>query len=137
MKKLFRKVLVVDDDSTCRFLCKTLLEDMQVAEHVTTYNHGGEALQHLTGSCLNQNAARADCPDLVLLDLNMPVMNGIELLEALEKLKADHIIQSRVVVVTSSDNSRDVEKAMQYGVKGYVIKPLTEEKVRALLVSSD
>ena len=137
MKKLFRKVLVVDDDRASRFLCEAVLEDMQVAEAITTYEHGEGALEHLKSSCMDENAARLDCPDLVLLDLNMPIMNGIELLEQLDKLKANHIIQSRVVVLTSSSYSQDIEKTKRYGVKGYIVKPLTEEKVRTLLVSAD
>jgi CheY-like chemotaxis protein len=44
MKKLFRKVLVVDDDNTSRFLCQMVLEEIQVAEAVTTYEHGKLAL---------------------------------------------------------------------------------------------
>src|SRR3712207_376193 len=105
-----------------------VLEEMQVAEDVTTYEHGKQALDHLTSSCIDKNAARVDCPDLILLDLNMPVMDGIELLEQLDKLKANHIIQSRVIILTSSTYKNDVEKASKFGVKGYIIKPLTEEK---------
>jgi CheY-like chemotaxis protein len=86
---------------------------MQVAEDITTYGHGEGALAHLKSSCMDENEARVDCPDLVLLDLNMPIMNGIELLDQLDNLKANHIIQSRVVVLTSSSYSQDIEKTNQ------------------------
>lgn len=79
---------------------------------------------------INENAASQECPDWILLDINMPIMDGLELLERLKALGHDNLMASAVTVVTSSDYTKDMEKAMALGVKDYLLKPITEEKIR-------
>jgi CheY-like chemotaxis protein len=133
MKKL-KRILLVDDDNTTNFLNQLIIGEMNITGDVIVKENGQEALKFIKEQCfvgdsLNQGA----CPDLILLDINMPVMNGFEFLEALKKLDQDIIIHSKVVMLSSSNNGQDMSNAQRLGVKGYLNKPLTEEKVNTLL----
>lgn len=66
------------------------------------------------------------------MDINMPVMSGLEVLEELQKFGGETLLRTSVVMLTSSVAPKDVEAATRLGVKAYLDKPLTEEKVHAL-----
>jgi CheY-like chemotaxis protein len=124
MKKV-KSILLVDDDSTSNFMAQLLLEDLNVAEHISTTLNGQEALDYI------QTHSTADtCPNLILLDINMPVMNGFEFLEHFRQLPVSNHIQ--VVMLTSSVYHKDMEKAKSYQINYYVSKPLTTEKLQEI-----
>jgi len=123
-----KNVLLVDDDETSNFMHQLLLEDLQVAGQIYVSLNGKEALDFLRTNCLEP---RLPCPELILLDINMPVMNGFEFLDKFQYLPFRQAI--RVVLLTSSVNAKDAEKASAYPVSGLVNKPLTEEKLKELL----
>jgi CheY-like chemotaxis protein len=132
MRKL-SSILLVDDDNASNFLNKTLIEDLEVAEKVVISKNGREALNFISSCSLQLSDAKESLPEVILLDLNMPVMDGFEFLEEFEKLKINSSKSVLIFLLTSSSNSRDIEKARQYTVAGYLNKPLTEEKVIGIL----
>lgn len=129
MKKL-SSVLLIDDDSTTNFLNSLLLKRLDVAEILLVAENGAVGLDILTAVCAG---ATADCPALILLDVNMPVMNGIEFLEAYQHLPLAQRQAIIVVLLTTSVHPRDLERVRQLPIAGTLNKPLTEEKVRSLL----
>ena len=124
---MFSCILLVDDDDTTNFVNQILLEDLEVTHQVQTANNGWEALQ-----LIKQQWSEDGCPELILLDLNMPEMDGFEFLEAFEELKFDQKKSVEIVVLTTSMNPGDVERLRKTPIKGIINKPLTEEKVQAL-----
>jgi CheY-like chemotaxis protein len=126
----FRRTVIVDDDPASQFLLKMVLEDLNISRDIVTLSNGREALEYLRLHCLNEKAAPHDCPDWILLDLNMPVMGGLEFLAKLQQLERHNLICSSVTVITSSSYPKDKQEAQQYGVRGYLLKPLTEENMR-------
>lgn len=134
-KKLFNRILIIDDDPASTFLAKLTIEDMEVAEEVATLHSALEALDFVCQRCMNEHAARADCPDLILLDINMPVLDGFGFLDALQQLGQHNIIHTLIVVLTSSSYPKDQQKMLTYGVRGYLTKPITEEKIMSTLPS--
>jgi len=123
------RVLLVDDDQTTNFLNKLLLTRLGVTEQVLLAANGEEALRILAQQC----AELTSCPNLILLDMNMPVLNGLAFLEAYTQLPSP--IQHTIVIVmlTTSLHPVDLAKAEQLPINGFLNKPLTEEKVAALL----
>lgn len=131
-RKTFNKVLIIDDDPTSVFLAKTAFEDLNLAKEIFTAHDGSEGLDKLIKNCLDKNMA--ECPDLILLDINMPIMNGIELIEELNKMGEKELIESKIVILTSSTNPGDLNKVASLGVKKCLAKPLTEDKIIPLIV---
>ncbi|MCG8652356.1 MAG: response regulator [Pirellulales bacterium] len=112
-------ILLVDDDPADVMLTRRCLQTSKLCNSLSVTNDGMEALQFLR----RQNGfADAPRPDLILLDLNMPRMDGRELLQ---ELKADEdLCQIPVVVLTTSDADQDVVKSYDLNATGYVTKPV-------------
>lgn len=125
-----KNVLLVDDDNTFQFIGKALLKYVGVPpENIQTALSGKHALEHL----MNLYAAGKSLPDLILLDLNMPVMDGFGFLEAFNKLDHPEKDKSKIIVLTSSHNSNDMERVRKFGITNYMTKPLQEDALRAEL----
>src|SRR5690606_32722874 len=124
MKKL-NKVLLVDDDPASNFLSKMTIVENDQTTLVDEVKNGREALEYL----LSADA----CPELILLDLNMPVIDGMEFLEIYKgyvKCK-DY---SKIVILTSSKRTNDKTQALNSGlVSDFIEKPLTEDAFRILV----
>jgi CheY-like chemotaxis protein len=124
-------VLLVDDDPTTNFLNKLLLTRMGVAEQVLVAEDGEQALRTLNQTCINSEGSA--CPQLILLDMNMPVLNGLAFLEAYVQMPLAHQQAIVVVMLTTSLHPLDLARAQQLPIAGFLNKPLTQEKVTALL----
>jgi CheY-like chemotaxis protein len=108
-------ILLVEDDTVDAMTVKRALRDLKVANPVTHVTDGEEAL----GRLRDPSKAR---PCLILLDINMPRMNGIEFLKA---VKADTVLQHiPVVMLTTSTNDRDIIQSFHLSAAGYMIKPV-------------
>ncbi len=116
-------ILLVDDDPTTNFLHEQLLLSLGVTDHCLVAENGEQALALL---------AEADdlVPALVLLDVHMPVMGGVEFLEAYVQPPTPPPV---IVVLTTSVHPRDQSRLAELLVANCVTKPLTREKVNALL----
>ena len=138
MKKL-NKVLIVDDDNASVFLTQMVLEEMRITNEIYTVANGKEALAFVEKyrAVVHQNADSNDFneqPNLIFLDINMPVMDGFEFLDHFEKLHAAHVTDFHVVLLTTSINERDVDKARRYKIVSYMEKPITEEKINVIIL---
>ncbi|MBT2556242.1 response regulator [Hymenobacter sp. ISL-91] len=125
MQKL-PSVLLIDDDQTNNFLNELLLKKLDVTERVLVAESGTDAL-----SLLAHNAP--DAPDLILLDVNMPGMSGIQFLEAYQQLPTDQRGATIIVMLTTTMDAHDLGRLDELSIAGLVSKPLTKEKVDHLL----
>jgi CheY-like chemotaxis protein len=131
MRKL-AKVLLVDDDQTATFLHTRLLKQLAVAEELLVAHNGVEALQTLAQTCDELDVFAE--PLLVLLDVNMPVMDGVEFLETYQQHPLAQKCQLVIVVLTTSEHSRDIERIKALAMAADILtKPLTREKVETIL----
>ena len=113
------RVMVIDDNEADQFLAKTLIEDFNPDIEIIQATDGQEALD-----LLNEIENK---PDVILLDINMPVMDGHEFLEHYEK--TDHKM-AVFIMLASSDQDIDIERASVYGfVKRYFTKPIDNENL--------
>ena len=123
-------VLLVDDDAIYQFVSRKTLEATGHSDKITICSNGEEACQFLEENMHNVN----ELPDVILLDVNMPVMNGWEFLEAYQSIKPNLSKEIHVYLVTSSMNDQDKEFSKRYNcVEDYLVKPLNKEKVSQLL----
>lgn len=132
MKKHINDILLVDDDAITNFLNETLLQEMNVADHIDIVYDGLKALDFIKKHwTYDEFTIQAPDDKLILLDINMSTMNGFEFLEHFEKIGQSQKVT--VALLTTSVNKQDMNKAENYKVKDYIEKPLNEDKVRALL----
>lgn len=125
MEKL-ASVLLIDDDSTNNFLNERLFERLHVADRVHTAESGNAALAWL-------RHAATPAPTLVLLDMSMPGMSGIEFLEAYQPLRQAQAQPTVVIMLTTTMDSQDLLRINELQIDGLVSKPLTEEKLNHVL----
>lgn len=129
MKK-FSRVLLVDDYESDLVLTRLLLLEMGCADQVDFARNGAEALEYL-GTHQDGDFPR---PELICLDINMPVMNGWEFLEAYKTLPEEQTGGILLLMLTSLDKPDEltITQELQSPTE-YSTKPLTEERVLALL----
>ena len=130
MKKKINRVLLVDDDDDANFFQEKLIRKNNFAEHVDKACNGVEALEYLN-TCIK---GKHPLPEIIFLDLNMPKMNGWSFLEKYNQL--DEEIKNKIVLIilTSSVNPDDAEKAKQTPeVKGYKNKFLNGSQLDEIL----
>jgi CheY-like chemotaxis protein len=131
MQKL-AKVLLVDDDHIITFLHTQLLKRFLVVEQLLVAHNGVEALQTLAQTCAESDPSEE--PILVLLDLNMPVMNGLQFLETYQQHPLAQQCRLVIVVLTTAEYSRDLERIRALAIATDILtKPLTQEKVETIL----
>jgi CheY-like chemotaxis protein len=122
-------ILLVDDDETTNFIHRCLLEDLGVTGRILVTYNGREALETIQQEKVKDNY----CPMLILLDLNMPVMNGFEFLEAYQQSEEAIKRAVAVVVLTTSLNPKDIDKVKDKGVAEFLNKPLAQNKLKEVL----
>ncbi|WP_027127154.1 response regulator [Gelidibacter mesophilus] len=127
MKKI-NTICIIDDDPIFRFGTKKMMETVQASLNFLVYKNGKDAFDNLLPNLkLNTNL-----PDVILLDLNMPIMDGWQFLD--EFLKVPDSEKIPIYIVSSSVDSRDIERAKTYKMVGqYIIKPFSISKVEELL----
>ena len=123
-------ILLIDDDETCIFVTKLVLKKAGFIGEITCYTSAEEALAYL----VDREEKDLDQPDLIFVDINMPIMNGFDFLDSYND-RGFYLHQNTSVVMFSSSNfAKDIEAAHQYTVVvDYVEKALTVESYSAIL----
>jgi CheY-like chemotaxis protein len=122
-------VMLVDDNDTDNFISKRIIEITEFAHRVEVKNSGKSALDYL--------AAHEDHPEnlpgIIFLDINMPVVDGFVFLYEFEKFRELVRTKCKVIILSSSDNKRDIDKIINnnYVIK-FITKPLTEASLREI-----
>jgi CheY-like chemotaxis protein len=124
-------ILLVDDDEINNFISVKLIKKTLINTEIKTCLNGRFAIDLLQEI---QENDPDELPDYILLDINMPIMNGWEFLEEYEKLGIDPKGKSKIYIISSSVFNNDINKAKSYPlVKDFVSKPLSVDKIRDLL----
>ena len=124
-------VCLIDDDKVYQFTSKMILEATQLTSRITTFFNGQEAIEFFLDPANQQIGI---LPDVIFLDINMPIMNGWNFLEEFDKIFYTLPKKILIYVVSSSVDDSDIEKSKSFvSVADYVIKPINKEKYRLLL----
>lgn len=125
----FTNACIIEDNPASVFWIKELMEEANFAEHILVYKNGHAAYEQLSSNI--EDAAIT--PDIIFLDLNMPVMDGWQFLQAFTQLKPAKKIL--IYILTSSVDPEDTVKVLQYNnVQGYLVKPITETDLKKILL---
>lgn len=123
------RILLVDDDEITNFLSSEVLQYHFENAEITVVMNGEEAMQHLFGQ-LKLNAA---LPDIMLVDINMPYMDGWEFLEILEDTNKDEFRSIAIFMYTSSVYFEDINRGKNNSLlKNILTKPLNEDSIREI-----
>ena len=122
-------VMLVDDNDTDNFISRRIIEITKFSENVIVKNSGKDALDYL-----EENREMPDAiPDIIFLDINMPIVDGFVFLYEYEKFSNSVKDKCRVIILSSSDNKRDIDKIINNDfVIKFVTKPLTEKTLEEI-----
>lgn len=129
MKKV-ESLLLVDDDEIYKFLTKKVIEETSMVSEIKFFSNGLEAINFLQEQ---QNNSKS-LPDIILLDLSMPVLDGWGFLDEFIKLKPKISKKITIYIVSSSINPQEINRAKTISiVSDFIIKPITKDKFIAML----
>lgn len=124
-----KHVCLIDDDHIFVYGAKRLMREINFFEELSVFNNGQDALDHFEAQSQNPEMV----PSVIFLDLNMPVMNGWEFLEAFLDLPGIIVQDIAIYIMSSSVDPRDLEKIQAHPhIKNYILKPLTTEDLENL-----
>jgi CheY-like chemotaxis protein len=124
-----KSVLIVDDDSISNFINVRLFKNLNIGDEISIATNGKDALKRLEEQSLKTTLS----PDLILLDINMPVMDGFEFLKKFHSINFSNKDKVTIAILTTSSHQKDKIKMEELGVKHYLSKPLNEESILNLL----
>jgi CheY-like chemotaxis protein len=127
-------VLLIDDNDIDNFINERMVRGCRFADVVYVNTSTRSAIEFLRNLTVNPNIQQDVYPTVIFLDINMPILDGFQFLEELEKYDSDFVKQLKVVMLTSSINPEDEEKARKSKlVKDFLHKPLTEDSLKKLM----
>jgi CheY-like chemotaxis protein len=127
---MLHKILCVDDDPITLMLYKMVIAKASFTEEIITAKNGQEALDYYDNlQAINELC----CPELIFLDLNMPVMGGWEFLDNFITEKYSKFNKTKVIVLSSTIDPNDIEKSKKYSIViDFMSKPVTKEMLENL-----
>lgn len=123
------KILLIDDDEINNFLTSELFSVYDCKTEISSVQYVEDALQLLQKHISNNE----NFPNVILLDINMPVTEGWEFIEAFEKIDQKYTSNVRLYIYTSSEYYKDIDRAKTYAsVKNIFLKPLNSEMIEEI-----
>lgn len=131
MKKL-KRILLIDDSEATNYMNQYFFEKLDACDRIDVATNGQEGLDYLMS--IKEENWDTEMPDLILLDIKMPVLDGFGFLEQYEKLPSDMRKSVITVLLTTSMSQSDRDRAKEYeSVNSFLNKPLTIGHVKTLL----
>ena len=121
---------IIDDDPIFVFGAQRLMKMSNFCKGFLIFHDGEQALNHLVP--VLRGTVKSAIPDVILLDINMPILDGWQFLDGI--ITIDVVKEITIFIVTSSIDPRDKEKAETYSnVKNFIVKPITQDKLNDLM----
>lgn len=125
---MLQKVICVDDDPIALLLSKLVISKANFASQIITCMNGEEAIKYLEKPEIIEENAHSEQPLLILLDLNMPIMDGWEFLEQFNNKLRTVYASTKIILLSSSIDPNDIKKSKDFSmVLDFYPKPLTKE----------
>jgi CheY-like chemotaxis protein len=124
---------IIDDDPIFIYGTKRIMREINFAENIIVYNNGQEALDGLFALIKDEDSM----PEIMFLDLNMPIMSGWEFLDEFKNYKSNNSKKIIIYIISSSVDPRDLERVKDYNeVTNYILKPITPNDLTNILNST-
>ena len=125
-------ICIIDDEEINHLIVKTIIKRLDIQTHFLPFNNGEEAITALK----QLSVSNVELPDIILLDINMPVMDGWEFLNNFIKIKSQIDKKIEIYILSSSSASEDINKSKSYAeISGYLCKPIAAETLRNIIQS--
>ena len=132
--KKYHNVMLIDDNEIDNLINQKMIEAAVVAENIYTHTSAKSAIEFLR-NVEKLEVADKVLPDVIFLDIDMPLMDGFQFLDEFEKLGNGIKKKCKIIMLTSSINPQDFTRSKKYtSVKQYLNKPLTNESIVKLEV---
>ncbi len=130
----YRTVMLIDDNEIDNLINQKMIEAAAITKHIYTHTGAKSAIEFLR-NIEKLEVADQVLPDLIFLDIDMPLMDGFQFLDEFEKFGSVVKKKCKIVMLTSSINPQDFNKAKKYhNVKLYLNKPLSQESIGSLTI---
>jgi CheY-like chemotaxis protein len=130
MTKKPLSVFVIDDDSITRFIHRKVIDSLnQFTIEYNEASNGLDAIRFLENLIIDGR----DFPDIILLDINMPVLDGFGFIEEYKKLNAMYKTHTEIIIVSSSEDCRDTKRGYDLGINHFFCKPMTTAKLESAI----
>ena len=126
-------VMLIDDNEIDNLINQKMIEAASIAEHIYTHTGARSAIEFLRNLEKLDKETKNVMPEVIFLDIDMPLMDGFQFLDEFDKLAETTKNKCKVVMLTSSINPQDVNKSKRYSyVKKYINKPLSQDNLANL-----
>jgi len=125
---------IVDDDDIYRYTIQRTIRDLDLSEKNLIFTNGEQALQFL----LDHTDSAGELPDVLLLDVNMPIMDGFEFMKEYENIASNLVKKIVIFMISSSVNPVDIDRAKNFpGITDYIVKPIEPGKLQRIISELD
>ena len=122
-----KTICIIDDQEINQFILKTIIKKINSEIKILSFNNGEVALNSLTQSLV----AKEDMPDIILLDINMPVMDGWQFMDEFIKLQIE---KTAIYILTSSNSPDDKKKAKTYcAISDFLVQPIETRTLKEVI----